>query len=211
MSCLADRAFHRRDPDRPDLDRGRPGRHAAPAAAGLCPAPLPAAQGDADARTGGPARHPDGRDLPRHPAVKLNRMEDYQTSRFQRIIRHHRPGRGEDRTWPGSDARAGRRDHRDRLLRRPDAGRGRGRQGERTTGEFMSFFTAMALTFQPIRRLSDLAGQWQVAEASLGADLHPVRHPAERDAPGAKPRPPRPARRRSGSRTSSSPIPTARC
>jgi ATP-binding cassette subfamily B protein/subfamily B ATP-binding cassette protein MsbA len=39
--------------------------------------------------------------------------------------------------------------------------------GERTTGEFMSFFTAMALTFQPIRRLSDLAGQWQVAEASL--------------------------------------------
>jgi ATP-binding cassette subfamily B protein/subfamily B ATP-binding cassette protein MsbA len=31
----------------------------------------------------------------------------------------------------------------------------------------MSFFTAMALTFQPIRRLSDLAGQWQVAEASL--------------------------------------------
>jgi subfamily B ATP-binding cassette protein MsbA len=39
--------------------------------------------------------------------------------------------------------------------------------GERTTGEFMSFFTAMALTFQPIRRLADLAGQWQVAETSL--------------------------------------------
>ena len=39
--------------------------------------------------------------------------------------------------------------------------------GTRTTGEFMAFFTAMALTFQPIRRLGDLAGQWQVAEASL--------------------------------------------
>jgi subfamily B ATP-binding cassette protein MsbA len=39
--------------------------------------------------------------------------------------------------------------------------------GERTIGEFMSFFTAMALTFQPIRRLSDLAGLWQVAKASL--------------------------------------------
>ncbi len=40
-------------------------------------------------------------------------------------------------------------------------------EGSRTTGEFMSFFTAMALTFQPIRRLSDLAGQWQIARTSL--------------------------------------------
>ncbi|WP_395540329.1 ABC transporter ATP-binding protein [Neotabrizicola sp. sgz301269] len=39
--------------------------------------------------------------------------------------------------------------------------------GTRTTGEFMSFFTAMALTFQPIRRLGELAGMWQVAGASL--------------------------------------------
>ena len=39
--------------------------------------------------------------------------------------------------------------------------------GARTTGEFMSFFTAMALTFQPIRRLADLAGLWQVARTSL--------------------------------------------
>jgi ATP-binding cassette subfamily B protein/subfamily B ATP-binding cassette protein MsbA len=39
--------------------------------------------------------------------------------------------------------------------------------GDRTTGEFMSFFTAMALTFQPIRRLGELAGQWQIAGASL--------------------------------------------
>lgn len=39
--------------------------------------------------------------------------------------------------------------------------------GSRTTGEFMSFFTAMVLTFQPIRRLGDLAGLWQVASASL--------------------------------------------
>ncbi len=40
-------------------------------------------------------------------------------------------------------------------------------EGSRTTGEFMSFFTAMVLTFQPIRRLGDLAGLWQVATASL--------------------------------------------
>jgi ATP-binding cassette subfamily B protein/subfamily B ATP-binding cassette protein MsbA len=39
--------------------------------------------------------------------------------------------------------------------------------GERTTGEFMSFFTAMSLTFQPMRRLGELSGTWQVAAASL--------------------------------------------
>lgn len=39
--------------------------------------------------------------------------------------------------------------------------------GTRTTGDFMAFFAAMALTFQPLRRLSDLAGQRQVALAAL--------------------------------------------
>lgn len=40
-------------------------------------------------------------------------------------------------------------------------------QGTRTTGEFMAFFSAMVLTFQPIRRLGDMAGLWQTAAASL--------------------------------------------
>lgn len=39
--------------------------------------------------------------------------------------------------------------------------------GDRTVGEFMSFFTAMTLTFQPIRRLGEMAGAWQIAAASL--------------------------------------------
>jgi len=39
--------------------------------------------------------------------------------------------------------------------------------GQRTLGEFMSFFTAMSLAFQPLRRLGGLAGTWQVAAASL--------------------------------------------
>ncbi len=39
--------------------------------------------------------------------------------------------------------------------------------GTRTTGEFMAFFSAMVLTFQPIRRLGDMAGLWQTAAASL--------------------------------------------
>jgi len=40
-------------------------------------------------------------------------------------------------------------------------------EGERTIGDFMAFFSAMALTFQPLRRLGDMAGFWQVAAASL--------------------------------------------
>lgn len=39
--------------------------------------------------------------------------------------------------------------------------------GDKTVGEFMSFFTAMSLAFQPLRRLGGIAGVWQVAAASL--------------------------------------------
>ncbi|RVT85511.1 ABC transporter ATP-binding protein [Rhodobacteraceae bacterium CCMM004] len=39
--------------------------------------------------------------------------------------------------------------------------------GDKSVGEFMSFFTAMALTFQPLRRLAGLAGIFQVGAASL--------------------------------------------
>jgi subfamily B ATP-binding cassette protein MsbA len=99
--------------------------------------------------------------------VKLNRMEDNQTGRFQRIIQTI--VRAEEKT---ALARAA-------MPALVDVVTGIGffavlmlggsevAAGTRTTGEFMAFFTAMALTFQPIRRLSDLAGQWQVADASL--------------------------------------------
>ncbi|MFC3087359.1 ABC transporter ATP-binding protein [Tabrizicola soli] len=100
-------------------------------------------------------------------AVKLNRMEGYQTARFRRIV--DTIVRAEVKTVVGRSA----------MPALVDVITGLGffavlmlggsevAAGERTTGEFMSFFTAMALTFQPIRRLGDLAGQWQVAEASL--------------------------------------------
>ncbi|MGL4234919.1 ABC transporter ATP-binding protein [Tabrizicola sp.] len=100
-------------------------------------------------------------------AVKLNRMEDYQAGRFHRIVKAI--VRAEVKT---ALARAA-------MPALVDVITGVGffavlmlggaevAAGNRTTGEFLSFFTAMALTFQPIRRLSDLAGQWQVAEASL--------------------------------------------
>jgi ATP-binding cassette subfamily B protein/subfamily B ATP-binding cassette protein MsbA len=39
--------------------------------------------------------------------------------------------------------------------------------GEKTVGEFMSFFTAMALAFQPLRRLAGVGASWQTMMASL--------------------------------------------
>ena len=39
--------------------------------------------------------------------------------------------------------------------------------GEKSVGEFMAFFTAMSLAFQPLRRLAGMAGLWQAMMASL--------------------------------------------
>lgn len=39
--------------------------------------------------------------------------------------------------------------------------------GNKTVGEFMSFFTAMSLAFEPLRRLGAVSGQWQAAAASI--------------------------------------------
>ena len=39
--------------------------------------------------------------------------------------------------------------------------------GDKTTGQFMSFFTAMALVFEPLRRLGNVSGVWQAAQASI--------------------------------------------
>ena len=100
-------------------------------------------------------------------AVKLNRMEDHQQGRFAQIL--DRIVRAETRS---AAARA-------LLPSLVDVVTGLGflgvlylggrevAAGTRTTGEFMSFFSAMVLTFQPIRRLGDMAGMWQTASASL--------------------------------------------
>ncbi len=39
--------------------------------------------------------------------------------------------------------------------------------GNKSVGEFMSFFTAMGLVFEPLRRLGGMMGAWQAAAASL--------------------------------------------
>ncbi|MCP3972155.1 MAG: ABC transporter ATP-binding protein [Rhodobacteraceae bacterium] len=45
--------------------------------------------------------------------------------------------------------------------------------GAKTVGEFMSFFTAMALVFEPLRRIGNVSGAWAAALASLER-LHAV-------------------------------------
>ncbi len=39
--------------------------------------------------------------------------------------------------------------------------------GDKTIGQFMTFFTAMGFTFSPLRRLGGIAGLWQMAAAAL--------------------------------------------
>lgn len=100
-------------------------------------------------------------------AVKLNRMESYQTTRFTQVL---------DRITRAEVKTAASRVMMPAML---DIITGLGlcgvmvlagsqiTSGERTTGEFMAFFTAMVLTFQPLRKLGELSGAWQVAAASL--------------------------------------------
>ena len=100
-------------------------------------------------------------------AIKLNGMEIYQTGRFRTITIQIR--QAEVRATMGRATMP--------ALIDIVTGLGffavlmlGGREvaaGTRTTGEFMAFFTAMSLTFQPIRRLGDLSGIWQSAAASL--------------------------------------------
>nr|WP_247745103.1 ABC transporter ATP-binding protein [Shimia sp. R11_0] len=39
--------------------------------------------------------------------------------------------------------------------------------GEKTIGQFMSFFTALGMMFEPLRRLAALSGRWQIAASAI--------------------------------------------
>ena len=100
-------------------------------------------------------------------AVKLNRMEDYQSERFGRIVESIRKGQIKMAAMGAV------------IPALVDIITGIGfvgvlalggtevTEGTRSIGDFMSFFTAIALAFQPLRRLGGLAGTWQTAAASL--------------------------------------------
>ena len=99
--------------------------------------------------------------------VKLNRMEGYQLGRFRtivgRIVRAEVKTAISRATVPALiDIVTGFGFFGVLLLAGQEI-----ISGERTIGDFMSFFTAIALAFQPLRRLGDMAGTWQIAAASL--------------------------------------------
>lgn len=118
-------------------------------------------------------------------AIKLNRMEAHQSGRFgailARIVRAEVRFVGGRATLPALvDVVTGIGFFAVLML-----GGAQVVAGERTTGEFMSFFTAMALTFQPIRRLGDLAGLWQMAKTALERIFRLMDTPPLHDRPGA--------------------------
>ena len=121
-------------------------------------------------------------------AVKLNRMEEYQADRFALIVDRIRRGQIKmsaiGATVPALvDIVTGLG-----FIGVLALGGAEVTEGERTVGDFMSFFTAMALAFQPLRRLGSLAGTWQIAAASLERiyeilDMRPAITSGPRNAP----------------------------
>jgi ATP-binding cassette subfamily B protein len=99
--------------------------------------------------------------------IKLNRLEDYQVGRYE----------GHSDTFVRSEIRASFGTAVITGLIDIMAGIGfmgvllyGGAEiisGEKTVGQFMSFFTAIGLAFDPMRRLASLSGAWQAAAAAL--------------------------------------------
>jgi len=100
-------------------------------------------------------------------AIKLNRLEDHEHGRFDTTVDQFL--RAERRSQAG---RAGLPAMIDLLaaigfLGVLIVGGHEIAAGDKTVGEFMSFFTAMVLLFGPLRRLSNVSGHIQAAMASL--------------------------------------------
>lgn len=99
--------------------------------------------------------------------VKLNRLEGYQADRFDQfndaLVRSETRAVAGASTIPGLvDVMAG-----IGFLGVLWFGGNEIIEGKKTVGEFMAFFTALGLVFDPLRRLGALSGLWQVAAAGL--------------------------------------------
>ena len=99
--------------------------------------------------------------------IKLNRLESYQSKRYRKLTRKRI--KLEMKTSLGQAMIPGMVD--------VMAGIGffgvllyGGREiidGTKTVGDFMAFFTALGLTFEPLRRLGAISGVWQVAASAI--------------------------------------------
>ncbi|SHG58312.1 ATP-binding cassette, subfamily B, MsbA [Cognatiyoonia sediminum] len=99
--------------------------------------------------------------------IKLNALEDYQGDQFdalsdQRVKAEVRAVTGQAMVPALIDIMTG-----IGFLGVMIYGGGEIISGEKTVGEFMAFFTAMSLTFEPLRRLGQMSGTWQMAAASM--------------------------------------------
>ena len=99
--------------------------------------------------------------------IKLNALESYQANRYDKLIRQ-----GVDanvRTSVGQAAVPALIDIMTGIgfLGVMLYGGSEIIAGNKTNGEFMAFFTAMSLAFDPLRRLGMMSGQWQMAAASV--------------------------------------------
>jgi ATP-binding cassette subfamily B protein/subfamily B ATP-binding cassette protein MsbA len=112
-------------------------------------------------------------------AVKLTRLEDYQTGRFAAIVDRIRRAElklavGRATTPALIDVVTGIGFFAVLVVAGQEIA-----NGTRTVGDFMAFFSALALMFQPVRRLGDASGAWQVAAASLDRIFRLLDMPAE--------------------------------
>ncbi|MBE0414039.1 ABC transporter ATP-binding protein [Yoonia sp.] len=101
-----------------------------------------------------------------HP-IKLNALEDYQARRYDQLI--DESVNAEVKTSIGQAAVPALIDIMTGIgfLGVLIYGGSEIISGEKTNGEFMAFFTAMSLAFDPLRRLGAMSGQWQMAAASV--------------------------------------------
>ena len=99
--------------------------------------------------------------------IKLNNLEDYQTDRFSKQTQTF--VRAEVRASFGTASITGMID----IMAGIGVmgvilyGGGEIISGDKTVGEFMTFFTAIGLAFDPMRRLAAISGTWQAAAAAL--------------------------------------------
>jgi ABC-type multidrug transport system fused ATPase/permease subunit len=99
--------------------------------------------------------------------VKLNQLETYQSRRYRLMTRDR--VRTEVRSTAGSASMPGLIDVMSGLAFAGILYFG-GREivgGDKTVGDFMAFFTAIGMMFDPLRRLGAVSGAWQVAAASI--------------------------------------------
>jgi len=99
--------------------------------------------------------------------VKLNRLEEYQARHYHDLSEGY--VRAEIRAAAGAAAIPGLIDIMAGVgfIGVLIFGGGEIISGEKTVGEFMTFFTAIGFAFEPLRRLGAVSGVWQIAAAAI--------------------------------------------